>query len=231
MQRFKFIIMKKQLVFISISFLVVAFSICSCKKEEDNSPTSPGANFYHPHTYYTYLDTGIIHYKFQLGSYWVYQNDSTALLDSIVVDSAYAFFVDYGVGSFNSDYYKAETYEMKMHDFSTSQYYREDLIFNCIKRNPFSVASGQAIYIPNSTIGSGSGGMEIIAKFPSMTINSSNFNFIDEVKITAANQSQAEFPHDTYLFYTPSIGLIKKEEDLGGGNIQSWSIKRWHIIR
>jgi len=54
---------------------------------------------------------------------------------------------------------------------------------------------------------------------------------VDKVKITAANQYQPEFDYDTYLYYTDTVGLIKKETDLGGGNIESWTLKRWNVIK
>ena len=122
----------------------------------------------------------------------------------------------------------------KMHDFTSSQYFNDYLIGIGIIRNGNLYdwqMHGTCLCLTNSDTGSTSGPMKIIAKFPSMLINSNTFGNVVESKITAALQTEQDFAHDTYLFYSQSAGLIKKEEDLGGGNIQSWSLLRWHVVR
>ncbi len=223
----------KSYLFILI-FVVV--SICSCKK--DDTTAQQTATTTQPYqVYYTYLDTSLVHYKFKQGSYWVYKNDSTAALDSIVVDSVSSGFnqydASYGPGPQWARY--AECYEIRMHSFTTLQYFHDDLVFNGIYRNAGDAQGnfpgGQLIYMINTDTETVAEGLAIIAKFPSMIINGNNFNNVDESKITAALQNEQVFANNAYLFYTPNFGLIKKEIDLGGGNIQSWSILRWHLIR
>jgi hypothetical protein len=73
--------------------------------------------------------------------------------------------------------------------------------------------------------------MKIIAKFPTMTINSNIFKNVVETKITASQQYQPNFSNDTYLYFCDSIGLIKKVTDFGSGNLESWSVERWKVIK
>ena len=82
-----------------------------------------------------------------------------------------------------------------------------------------------------SDIGTEFNGMRIIAKFPSLTFNNITFNNVVETKITASRQYQIVYFYDTYLYFSDSVGLIRKITDLGNGNLESWSIKRWTVIR
>ena len=165
----------------------------------------------------------------------VYKNDSTAVLDSIIVDSSASYMISMASTPSPSHNTYGEFYNMNMRDCGAQQYFNDYLYGNRIMRNAtasgFNLHAGETIYITNCGVGAVLSAMKIIANFPSMTINGNNFYNIGESQITAALQTEQDFPHDTYLFYAPSVGLIKKEEDLGGGNIQSWSILRWHVVR
>lgn len=213
-------------------FILVIVS--ACHKEV---PQQKPVNTHTTQAHYYNLDPSILPYKFKVGSYWVYENDSTFVLDSIVVDSVSTGFITtfpnpHGTGFSTEE----EFFKMYLHAFGSSKYYNECLIQKKIIRNfggDFFHFLGQLIYLSNSPVGTSwqGQGMEITAKFLAMSVNSYNFNYVDEVKITAANQYQPEFAYDTYLYYTDTIGLIKKETILGTGNIESWSIKRWNVIK
>ncbi len=202
--------------------------IYSCKKDEPftthTAATSP--QIWH-------IDTSMIHYEFKPGSYWVYKNDTTAALDSIVVDSvSNGLDIMYLSGVSQTTF---EYYTMNMHSFGTSQYYYDYLFSNFFIRSghlwsDFDV-TGQPTLETNCDTGTVFYDAKMVAKYTSLILNGNNFTNIVESKVTAAHQNQQEFTNDTYFFYSPSAGLIKKEIDLGGGNIQSWSILRWHIIR
>jgi hypothetical protein len=199
--------------------------------DEDAAPQpTPNAQ-----TNYEYLDTSILPYKFKAGSYWVYQNDSTLALDSILVDSVSAGFVITVPSVHGStDQTESEFFKMNIHDFGNSMYYNECLMSKKIIRNfggDYFHFYGQATYMSNSSLGTSYHGIEIIAKFVTTTVNGNSYNYVDEVKITAANQYQPEFTSDTYLYYTNTVGLIKKEFVIGPGNMESWSLIRWHVIK
>lgn len=218
----------KKLLTISIIIIV---SIYSCKKEDVAQPPPKQYSDIHFN-----LDTSIIHYKFKAGSYWVYKNDSTSVLDSIIVDSSMSYYnpiSPYGPNHQGTVY--SEFYSMFMKDYGTLQNYEDILNENYIIR--YDTVSGvtvrsEKISCSNCDTGSVFGEMKILNKFTSMTINSNIFGNVVESKITAAfQQPPILFTNDIYFFYAPNFGLIKKEIDLGGGNIQSWSLLRWHVIR
>ena len=90
---------------------------------------------------------------------------------------------------------------------------------------------GQPIYMSNSAVGTTFNGMEISSQLNTLNVNGITFNNVTKIKITSANQIQPEFSNDTYLYYSDSVGLIKKEIILGINNIESWSIKHWKIVK
>lgn len=213
-----------------LAFILIVVS--ACRKEEDVEPKpTPTA----PPTQYNYISGSITPYKYKAGSYWIYENDSTSLLDSITVDSvSIGFFESIPNVHGTTGNTLTEFYKMYLHDFGTSELYNQTLMNNSLVRNysgNWSNFYGQRIYSANSPVGSSSNGMTIIAKYLSMNIGLSTFSNVDEVQIIAADQFSPEFLYDTYLYYCDSVGLIKKETEISPGNIESWSLKRWNIIR
>jgi len=210
--------------------LVVALAVLSsCRKEEDAVPQPA------PVDHKTYLDASINPYKFKQGSYWVYENDSTGVLDSLYIDSVSTGFFVSSPGIHGGPNSLMEFYKMYVHDVSASVFYNQTLLGYSMHKNFTGTWStgfhGQPVYISDAPLGTEYNGATIAAKFISMTVNAITFDNVDQIKITAAAQHDPEFDHDTYLYYCDLIGLLKKETLLSPGNIESWSIKRWHVIR
>lgn len=206
-------------------YIILCVSLLSCHKDKIvEEPPTP--------TTYRYIEESLKPYKFKTGSYWIFENDTTGLLDSVIVlytqnDFYWSTPQVHGQAGTKSEYF-----EINLKSFFTNLSYNDYLTFNFIKRNGGGTygTNGQPIFIANSPVGSGFNGMEISSKLPTITINSHIFNNVDVVKITALNQIQMEFTNDTYLYYSDSIGLIKKVTILSN-NIESWSIKRWGVIK
>jgi len=205
--------------------LFIGLTIFSCRKDEavDNEEQ----------TTYSYLSESMKPYKFRTGSYWVFKNDTTGILDSIVVTSTENNFVWSVPPVHGQPGSKDEFYKINLKSFTTSLTYNDYLTHYYIKRNGGGAygQDGQPIFMADSDIGAVFNGMKIIAKFPTMTINSNIFKNVVETKITASQQYQPNFSNDTYLYFCDSIGLIKKVTDFGGGNVESWSIERWAVMK
>lgn len=203
-----------------LTLFLIGFTIISCNKEDTVDEIN-----------YSYLSESIKPFKFMAGTYWIFQNDSTEILDSIVVIST------------ENDFYwsppsiqgqaggKSEYFQMNLKSFLTLDIYNDYLTNYYIKRNGGGDygENGQPIYLANRDIGTEFNGMTIIAKYESLTINSNTFENIVETKITDSLQYQPMFDNNTYLYFSDSIGLIKKVTDLGNGNYDSWSIKKWNL--
>lgn len=225
--------MKKRTLTFTSLYLVLAFF--SCKKNDDATYVDKGNE--EPFIYN--LDPNTKPYQILSGSYWIFENDSTGFTDSIVVISIEHDFFWSQPPLHSSNGAKDEFYKINLKNFTTSETYYDFIVRSCIKRykedggGEYEVFGeyGQPVLLINSTAGSIFGTMQIISKIPTLTINSNTFNNVTEVKITASLNSAPIFPYDTYLYYSDSIGIIKKVVDFGNSNLGSWSIKRWNVIK
>ena len=233
--------MKKFFILISIAFL-----LGSCKKDEQQAQTYPPGhgvpNITGP---FDFTPAILKPYKFKKGSYWVYQNDSTGILDSIVAIHDTLLDNTYGISSSNYFSFTAY-YSIDYYDYTFSKSYTDALatgynilptvsIFRATPREatqgPYNVALGTpTLMFPHDTSYAFCGSRYVSA-IASLTLNSYTFNNINKIKITKASECMVYFANDTYLYYTDSIGIIKRENILSTTNIESWSIKRWHIIK
>ncbi len=211
---------KTHLIFIVISSLSVMF----CNKNEEKSLTPSEIKI-------EYLQQSITPYKFKTGSYWVYENDTSGILDSVIVlntenDFYWSVPQVHGKNGIKSEYFK-----INLQSLLTNIIYNDYLTYNFIKRNGGGEYGnkGQPIFVTNSSIGYGFSGMVINSKFPNIIIKNHNFSNVVVSKITSVNQYQIEFTNDTYLYYSDSIGLVKKITQINSSNIDSWSLKRWNI--
>lgn len=216
---------------IIISLLFTLLITSSCKKEEEKPPTGSGS-----HTTYMHIHAGLDQFRFQSGSYWVYENDTTGALDSVVLTSTSTGWIITSPSVHGGPSTQAEIYKMFMHGFGTGLDYNHSLLGKSMYYNftGTSIVSGlhaQPIYLTDCTVGTISTGMEVLDQELTVSIGSNTFNSVDKMKVSFADQDPpAEFACDTYFYYADTLGLIKKESDLGSGNIESWSLIRWHVI-
>ena len=203
------------------TILTISLAISSCQ-EDDQTPIT-----------IRYLNESIKPYKFMTGSYWIFINDTSGIEDSILVTSTVNDFYVSAAGINAKSSIKEEFFQINLKNFSTSNIYNDYLTISYIKRNGggFYGQNGQPIYIAESDTGTEFNGMTIIAKYSTFTINSNTFNNVVATKITASQQYQPMFSNDTYLYFCDSIGLIKKVTILGSGNVESWSVLRWSVIK
>lgn len=202
------------------TILLIGFTTITCNKENSTNETK-----------YTYLSQSIEPYKFETGTYWIFKNDSTNTIDSLVViNTENDFFWSpppvHGQSGTKSEYFK-----MNIESSLTSDLYNDYLTSNYIKRNGGGEygQNGQPIFIADSDIGTEFNGMEIIGKYQTLIINNHTFSDVVKSKITESQQYESIFINDTYLYYSNDIGLIKKVSDLGNGKFESWSIVRWNV--
>ena len=210
--------------------LLVLFSLAFVKCHKDEKPAATDT----PETVYHYIEQSIKPFEVKTNSYWVYKNDSTGVQDRVSVlstETAMIWTIPQVHGQGGGT--QSEYYKINLKSFLNNTYYNNFILTNFMKINGGGTygQEGQPIYMANSAIGTSFNGMEIINKLNSLNINGVTFNNITKIKITSSNQYQQEFINDTYLYFIDTVGLIKKETVLGLNNIESWSIKRWKIIK
>lgn len=220
-------------LFIAVIFIIQIFF--SCHKEETHSVPKPE---YYP------LAESLRPYIFKQDSYWIFENDSTKVIDSVAVISLTGGKMPLVPMSYKYTGDSVEAYMIECKSFLTWKIHLDYLIYNYIKRDGGGLCTnymyahcGQPIFMVKGE-GTPYSGMKIIDTIPTMTILGHTFKNVVETKITASEQtvtsvvySKRVFDYDTYLYFSDSIGIIKKVSDLGNGDFESWSIKRWNVIK
>lgn len=169
-------------------------------------------------------------YLFRTGSYWIFKNDSSDVVDSLAV-------IEFDSGSYwmpppvhGAPGQKWEYYNIFVMSFPDSVMHNDFLDRNHIRRNGGGTYGelGQPIFIADGIVGEGYNGMKIIDIIPELEISGNSIFNVIQVKVTASEQYQQEFVYDTYLYFTDSIGIIKKVEVISEEDIRSWSLIRWN---
>ena len=210
--------------------ICLAFSACKQDKQPIDEPQKPTVNNS------CYIQKSLIPYDVKTNSYWVYTNDLDPGIDSVSVQGSETGMMTLIPSTSKSTGYSGEYYKINLKSSYYIKTYNNFLKCNEIVINGSAEwgtwgKEGQPIYNVNSAVGTSSDGMEIISKLNTLNINGITFNNITKIKITAANQRLKVFDNDTYLYYVDTVGLIKKEIVLGLNLIQTWSIKRWKILK
>lgn len=202
-----------------IYFLLGFILLVSCKKEAP------------PEIHYTYLNETLEPYMFKTGTYWVYGNNSTGLLDSVVVtETKHGFFKEPPMSPGTPSNKQIEFFKITMYSFLNANSYTNFLFSGLVTRNGNeSPYFGQPILFPEYAVGYHLKGAYFYDVIDTLGINENLFFNVIQMKIVSEEQQELIFEDDTYLYYQDNIGLIKKEVDLGQEQFESWSLVRWHI--
>lgn len=181
--------------------------------------------------HYTFpVSDAIKPYIFYTGSYWVYVDDSTGVLDSVVVTSVEHNSFEANTSPSQTQETTVEYYKVFYYESRTNSNYHDLIIDGGVNRNGNDLYSkGQTILFLGDTLGTRYNGTEYYEQLATLNIGSFNFSDVRVMRIIADQQVQHEFSNDTYLYFKENIGIVKKEIDFGAGNIQVWSLKRYHI--
>ena len=186
-------------------YTAVLFFAFSCKKSDH-----PCEGKYKDS--YTTISSYFGPYQFKEGTYWVYQNDATAQIDSQRVVSAIDTKIGSGGGSSCGSTY-AQLYTMDVHRSLTDDYFEYFIITSCFMKNTDHSA------LPNGTCILSSSDIQQAAAISSMTINGHTFSNVRKVSV-------GQF----YYYFVDSVGLVKWEKLYGSSIIESWGIQAWEVF-
>jgi hypothetical protein len=214
--------MKIARIFTALFCLTIIF-LNSCSKHD-----SQETNTWQSTTYY--LADSLKPYMFKEGSYWVYENDSTHILDSVSVISTERSFFLQTIAHEGAN--QVEYYKINLHDFRDTVNYYDYLSNSTIRKNSGGEnCLGQPVfYLVSAFSHCCCCGLYYLDAFSSLNINGNTFNDVKQFKIKVAEQCGSNFINDTYYYYKDGIGVVRKQFDDGNGNIDTWSLKRWHVI-
>lgn len=223
--------MKQPHIISSVFIIIITIIFFSCKKDHECQPGEK-INFPEgdPDTSFILWDYAKS-FIFQVGTFWVYQNDSTGEKDSTIVENTFHdFYYRRYSGSSRGEYVEFVRITIKA-PITLQQYYlyiQSGLITHSINNRipSFSDYSMPGQPVLNAVnIGSEYKGLLINSKVDSMFVNNYWHKDIVETKIIANKQEETFYNEDTYLFFAKNLGIIKKRTEP-----KSWSLKNWNIV-
>ncbi|MGV3613286.1 MAG: hypothetical protein ACO1N0_20175 [Fluviicola sp.] len=213
-------------------YISLVFTMYSCRKNDANECTTT----YKPHETVT-IDPSLQSYKFKQGSYWIYQNDVTAQIDSQYVMFAYN-------NDFSGEYPSkcsggtfVHEYQISVMSSFTNKRFDYDIIGATLYKDTIATGNHGGKYIFNNLNSSyPQSGYEQIEIIPSMNLNGNTLQNIKKIYLphlspTSALPSPYNLSdHDLYLYFKESVGLVKWEVVDGSTVLESWSIQSWEVF-
>jgi hypothetical protein len=171
-------------------------------------------------------------YMFKTGTWWVYELAGTQTLDTVSITGTESgeFWSELAINGSNG--VKAAYYQMGIKSSAsntTGNYY---IAFDYMRKNGggYYGEYGQPILFAGHTQGYGFGGAKIDTIMADFTVSGVPFFGVVKIKITSAEQYQTEYPKDTYLYFAPGFGLVRKDVVQDVGDVDIWLVKSWNIV-
>jgi hypothetical protein len=191
--------------------------LSSCKKDPDYYPLSTEFQKY---------------YLFQQGSYWVYENDSTGVLDSVYLEKPPQYFdifyqeespkyqrVSMDVNSVNFISYRADAAFYEGQDFLQMRFPT-----HADYDQPVLISGGMAVEHYDHL----NAYYKYIQSFYAMTLNGKDYSDVIQTQTFFLND---DYSVDEYRFYfAKNVGLIKLSGHWND-TTQSWSLVRYNIVQ
>lgn len=180
-----------------------------------------------------YISNSLKDYLFEKGTFWVYEEINTNLIDSLVItEVTHTFNPEIwikGQRAFRAQEYYQINYESKTLNYKTWDKY----IGYVVVREGINWGNdGQYIFLSSYNIGDDSQGAKIVNTLDTMEINNFKFSKVTKMLIMK-NKFENDQPtyYYYYYYYANGIGIIRKEICLNDtSQVQEvWNIKNWKI--
>lgn len=217
-------------------FLILIVLLClgfiSCKKDYELSSKN-GFSSDDSHSHDTFLlNPDCYPYLFDVGSYWIYQNNdsvsgsdtnvtNTNRIDSVVVKNITKYFrTENGGGGFGSAPFKNsyEQYSITYYSSYLNAEYTEHL-----KNVSIAKYGGWMYEDVLLCISCPEGNAKII--FDTLVIENNPYYNVSKNKVSENQYITGNY----YLYYTPNIGLVKKEILENDLVIRTWNLKSYNV--
>ncbi|MNK01799.1 hypothetical protein D3C87_196070 [compost metagenome] len=196
-------------------YIVLLFAAFSCKKS--NHPCEGKYSSQH-----MLISSSLNSYQFKEGSYWVYQNDGSAQLDSQRVVSTIRSKIGSG-GSSSCSSVSAETYQMSIRCSFNNQFFNYHMLGGYLSKETFVPGKQKAVIFSNTNSFAPDNGVQLLEIIPSMDLNGNT--------VTNVKKVRADLPaNDIILYFADSVGIVKWEKLSGGTISETWSIQSWEVF-
>ena len=205
--------------------LVFCFaSVSSCKKEEASSGCQPDSDI-------NYISEAMKSYFFDVGSYWIYSNDSTGTFDTITVTGIAdtLIYLPQPTTIFHGGY--AQYFRCQFKRASTEKVYFELCRQTSIYRSEeFTTNYGQGVFTyTNDTFDNMV--YACTGVYASFFLNAVTYNEVRRFWAKGNVNNNSCSPLDIETWYSPNIGLIKFTETETSGYVHSYSLVDKSIAR
>jgi hypothetical protein len=199
--------------------LLIMLGFGACDIEDDSTYDDTYYSAYN-YTYYK-IDENLYPLLFDTGSYWIYENINNLLIDSIIIvgfeiDTFYIGPGGSGQGPIGEEQYFNLTYKSDV-----SGIYEEQLIAYFISRG---LVYGGCVYISSQSIGDTWSNAQISAIFDSLIINNRTYRNVVKMKLVQDKYLDT----DMNLYYSDSIGIVKKEIIEDSMIVGTWNLLRYN---
>jgi hypothetical protein len=223
-------------IYLSLTLLIIVFLGTKCRK--DNTP---------PPTYYLPQEVKDYMY-FQPGTYWVYKDSASGVLDSIIVTEANSeMFTDMFDPPANKISHIEERFTIKTYSF-LDDYEYDYIAFargnNCstdycayVRRekiipNNTDVPYTYALFYP-FTIGytptaASPSVQSLSAKYDSLLVEGKYYKDVIEYYET---KNSTETNQPTYFYIAKNYGVIRKKIWVYNGSLGFWEWRTWELLR
>ena len=198
----------KKYCFYTLILISLLFNSC-------NKGGSEGGN----HLYL--LDEKLNPLLFNVGSEWVYQNETDNNLDTVIVneasfDTTEAYNV--GGGFTATDLLYTINYSSNLNGLFT-EIYRGYLIYRGIFNDK------AIVYLSSFRVGDSSYNAKIVAIYDTLLINNKSFKNVVKMRVNKADYLES----DLILYYADSVGVIRKEIIKNNQISETWSLLNYNV--
>lgn len=177
----------------------------------------------------SYISSNLYDYLFYEGSFWVYEQEETNTIDSLIVTEViHGFNPEVWVhGEFVME--EVEYYQMFYESITLDYQTWDQFIGYVIVREGVDWGNnGQYIFLSSYQIGDESGGAKIVDTMDTFSINSLEFYDVTKIFIES---NYIEDSKPTHYYYSKDVGIIRKEIlSLDTTQIlEAWNLINWNL--
>jgi len=195
-----------------ILLILIIISFFSCSKDEEKETPQPVGT----------ISSSLHPFLFKKGSYWIFKNQNTGQLDSVVVNSISKNIFTVGPSHPGQGSQGQEEYYNINYLSTINGSYDEQLIGYVISKGLFS---GGYVYLSNHKIGEESLNAKLTNIYDSLSIESNLYQNVVKME----NSKDSYLTSDLNLYYVDSIGLVKKEIISNDSIIDTWNLLRYSV--
>ena len=176
-----------------------------------------------------YISSNLYDYLFYEGSFWVYEQEETNTIDSLIVSEV--------IHGFNPEVWihgvlvldEVEYYQMFYESITLAYQTWDQLIGYVIVREGVDWGNnGQYIFLSSYQIGDETGGAKIVDTMNTYSVNSLEFHDVTKIFIES---NYIEDSKPTHYYYSKDVGIIRKEIlSLDTSQIlEAWNLINWNV--